>query len=169
MAEPSSLSTSRRRAPASAAITSVVKSPSSTQTVSGDARGRPQHSRHVVTAGLTAPLVGPADIATSPRTRLRPRSCGAIADLVAPLVGPAGIVTAALSPSFLRSRPGRSGLRDHYQRRRGRSSIRTASRDARGTFVTCKLCELANCANYSNHTNCVNYGNHAKYAPRSGG
>ena len=41
------------------------RGPSLTRTASGDSRGQPQRSRYAAIASLTAPLVGPADIATA--------------------------------------------------------------------------------------------------------
>ena len=105
MAEPLSLSTSWRRASASAAITSVVV-----------VRPRPERPAATLGAGQSARVMRRLPVLrrpwsallTSPRPRLRPRFCGA--------PPPAG-------------RPGLCGLR---QRRRDRSSTRMASGDARG-------------------------------------
>ena len=77
--------------------------PSSTRTASGNSRRRPQRSRHAAIAGLAAPLVGPADSATSRHGR-----------------------ALAFAPV------GRPGLCGHHQRPRDRSSTQMASGDARG-------------------------------------
>ena len=162
MAEPSSLSTSRRRAPASAAIISVVvvrprpKRPAATLVAGRSARvmrrspvlwrpwsalvtSRHRHGRAFALAPAGHPgLRGhhqrrrnrPSTRVASGDARGRPQRshCAAIAGLAAPLVGPPGIATAAPSPSLLRSRPDRSGLRDHCQRRREGSTQRQALR-----------------------------------------
>ena len=81
------------------------RGPSSTRTPSGDARSRPQRSRHAATAGLAAPLVGLADIATaapSPSLLRGAPSCGA----PRPLRPPPASSRSVLDPNGQRRRSG---------------------------------------------------------------